>query len=348
MKRCLVVCTVLLMGIFLAVQGFSATFDITGEWDSTASQHWNNCGDPNPGIQQSVDIIIQNGNNFTLIASDGTRIGTVSGAVYTGTDTRWEDEGWVTSIFAVTASSNTQASGNINWTWSDGVDSCSGGSDISMSRRAQSLPTYDATGTWDYSDRDHWNNCLEPNDQPSSGTRTITQTGNRITVVTDQQETLHGFVNGPTYIFATSYPEDDGTTSEVYRVTLAPGGMSGTGTGGWVWNDEYGSCNGGFSFSLVKQQQTYTISGTVSQLDGVLMTLSGDATGTTTTDANGNYSFGNLTSGNYRVTPTKDGYRFEPTFRDIAVNNQDVSGVNFSAYQQARGMPWIPLLLYED
>jgi len=60
-------------------------------------------------------------------------------------------------------------------------------------------------------------------------------------------------VNGSTYTFASSYPEDDGTTSDVYRVTLAAG--SGTGTGEWVWNDDYGSCNGGFSFSLVKQQE---------------------------------------------------------------------------------------------
>ena len=60
-------------------------------------------------------------------------------------------------------------------------------------------------------------------------------------------------MNGSTYTFASSYPEDDGTTSDVYRVTLAAG--SGTGTGNWIWNDAYESCNGGWNFSYVKQQE---------------------------------------------------------------------------------------------
>jgi len=336
------------MAIFLTAKGFSATYDVTGEWDSTDSAHWNNCGEPNPGTEQTVDIIIQNGNNFTVITDDGTITGTVSGNVYTATDTWYEEGGRITATFTVTASSSTQASGSVNWTWSDGVDSCSGGNQISMTRKAQNPPTYDATGTWNYSDSGHWNNCGEPDDPNSSGTATFTQSGNRITLVGDQQETYYGFVNGPNYTFARSYPEDNGITSEVYRVTLVSGGTSGSGTGNWVWNDDYWECTGGFNFSIVKQQQTYTISGTVSQLEGVLMTLSGDASGTTTTNSSGNYSLGNLINGNYTITPTKEGYRFEPAFRDIAVNNQDVSGVNFSAYQQVKGMPWIPLLLYEE
>ena len=52
MKRCLVVCTVLLMGIFLAVQGFSATFDITGEWDSVIIAHFKDRTDLNRFIKK--------------------------------------------------------------------------------------------------------------------------------------------------------------------------------------------------------------------------------------------------------------------------------------------------------
>ena len=255
MKRWFISCAVLLMGIFLAGNSLSATYDATGEWDITASAHWNNCGESNPGTEQSVGIIIQNGDNFTIIMNDRTITGTVSGNVYTATDKWYEDEGWTTGTFTVTASSSTQASGSVDWTWSDGVDSCSGGNQLSMTRRAQNPPTYDATGTWNYSDSDHWNNCGEPNEPPSSGTATLTQSGNRITLVGDPQETYYGFVNGPNYTFARSYPEDNGITSEVYRVTLVSGGTSGSGTGNWVWNDDYGMCTGGFNFSILKQEE---------------------------------------------------------------------------------------------
>jgi len=103
MKRWFLVCAVLLTGIFLAGTGLSATYDITGEWDYT--DYDTDC-DGTTGTEQGTDIIIQNGNNFTLISDDRTVTGTVSGNVYTATATWYEEEGWVTATFKVTASSN--------------------------------------------------------------------------------------------------------------------------------------------------------------------------------------------------------------------------------------------------
>jgi hypothetical protein len=62
---------------------------------------------------------------------------------------------------------------------------------------------------------------------------------------------------------------------------------------------------------------TYSISGTVTGTvqAGVLITLSSSTTGTTITDASGNYSFSNLASGDtytYIVTPSLAGYTFTP------------------------------------
>jgi hypothetical protein len=81
---------------------------------------------------------------------------------------------------------------------------------------------------------------------------------------------------------------------------------------------------------------TYSISGTITQsgggaLSGVTVTLSGDATGTTTTDSNGNYSFTGLANGGYTITPSMTGYTFSPTSIGVTVNNADVSGRNFTA-----------------
>jgi uncharacterized repeat protein (TIGR03803 family) len=74
---------------------------------------------------------------------------------------------------------------------------------------------------------------------------------------------------------------------------------------------------------------TYTISGQVtlfgSGLSGVTMTLNGSQSGspTTTTDANGNYSFAALAGGNYTVTPSLAPYIFNPpsqTFNNLSAN----------------------------
>jgi hypothetical protein len=81
---------------------------------------------------------------------------------------------------------------------------------------------------------------------------------------------------------------------------------------------------------------TVSISGQVkdsanSALSGVLMTLSGSQSGTTTTDGSGNYSFTGLASGgNYTVTPSKQTYAFFPqnrVYNSIAANQTNANFV---------------------
>ncbi|MCL4476730.1 MAG: carboxypeptidase regulatory-like domain-containing protein [Nitrospirae bacterium] len=85
--------------------------------------------------------------------------------------------------------------------------------------------------------------------------------------------------------------------------------------------------------------QTYSISGTVSTpaggtpgspIAGVTMALSGTSTGTTTTDANGNYTFAGLSNGSYTITPSKAGYSFTPNNRAVAINGANITGQNFT------------------
>lgn len=78
----------------------------------------------------------------------------------------------------------------------------------------------------------------------------------------------------------------------------------------------------GKNFAVVKNAVLANISGTVTGpwVDGVTITISGDAKGTATTDAGGNYPFGLLPSGaSYTFTPTLAGYTFTPASRTIAV-----------------------------
>ena len=74
----------------------------------------------------------------------------------------------------------------------------------------------------------------------------------------------------------------------------------------------------------------YSISGQVTGdiKEGVTITLSGDASQTTTTNSMGIYSLTGLMSGNYTVTPSKTGYAFDPPSRAVTIsalnqNNQD-------------------------
>lgn len=102
----------------------------------------------------------------------------------------------------------------------------------------------------------------------------------------------------------------------------------------------------GKNFTATKIPAKYAISGTVSEgaagagftrlnqvqgVEGVLMTLSGDAAGTTTTNASGNYSFSGIVEGSrYTVTPSAAGYTFNPESLSGTVVG-DAAGVDFTA-----------------
>ncbi len=78
---------------------------------------------------------------------------------------------------------------------------------------------------------------------------------------------------------------------------------------------------------------TYSISGTVSgdTASGVTMTLSSDASATTTTNSSGNYTFSGLADGSYRVTPSKSGYTFSPSYHSVTISGASQTGKGFTA-----------------
>ncbi|MGD0280779.1 MAG: 6-bladed beta-propeller [Dissulfurispiraceae bacterium] len=80
---------------------------------------------------------------------------------------------------------------------------------------------------------------------------------------------------------------------------------------------------------------TYSISGTVNTagraaISGVTVALSGTATGTTTTDSKGNYSFTGLYAGSYTITPSLSGYTFTPATIGLSVSSGSATNENFS------------------
>jgi len=76
----------------------------------------------------------------------------------------------------------------------------------------------------------------------------------------------------------------------------------------------------------------YAISGTVDGdiQSGVTITLTGDSTTTTTTSSEGSYIFGWLANGSYTITPSKNGYTFDPASEIITVSDNYITGVDFT------------------
>ena len=89
-----------------------------------------------------------------------------------------------------------------------------------------------------------------------------------------------------------------------------------------------------------KKPATSVISGTVSGdlKAGITINLTGAATTSTTTDSSGNYSFTNQEDGNYTVTPSLDGYTFNPTSTNVAVSGASVTGINFTSTHSGYGI----------
>jgi hypothetical protein len=86
-----------------------------------------------------------------------------------------------------------------------------------------------------------------------------------------------------------------------------------------------------FAFAATAVPETPRgISGAVSG-SAATLTLSGAATGSTTTDANGNYVFSGLANGSYTVTPSQSGYTFTPPSASVTVLGTSTTGVNFTA-----------------
>jgi protocatechuate 3,4-dioxygenase beta subunit len=94
----------------------------------------------------------------------------------------------------------------------------------------------------------------------------------------------------------------------------------------------------GQNFTGTATPSTHSISGKVTAsttstgaLSGVTVILSGAGSGTTATDANGNYSFSGLQNGSYTIVPSLTGYTFSPAILSVNINGTDVTGQNFTA-----------------
>lgn len=104
----------------------------------------------------------------------------------------------------------------------------------------------------------------------------------------------------------------------------------------------------GINFTATAQNNTFSISGTITPTaggSGATVTLSGAAAAKTTTNTSGAYSFGGLANGSYTVTPSNSGYSFTPANQAVTINGGNQTGINFTAavaQTHTVALSWIP------
>ena len=175
---------------------------------------------------------------------------------------------------------------------------------INFTATASTNPTYNISGTVTLSSGEALSGVIVTLSGPGSGTATTDASGNF---------TFTGLINGS------------------YTVTPS--------LSGHVFNSvsEAVTINGvnitSINFTTIPTP-TYSISGTVTWnsggvLEGVNMMLAVTYNTTTATDSSGNYIFTGLTNGNYTITPSLNGYRFNAASEGIKINGANVTSVNF-------------------
>jgi len=130
----------------------------------------------------------------------------------------------------------------------------------------------------------------------------------------------------------TNYPGADGTATEATGINNTGMVVGWYTTGGNVYPFE----------ATPPAQAGFTLSGTIlssggTGIPGALVTLSGAATGTMTTDNNGNYSFTGLSDGSYTVTPSLSGATFTPL--NVTINGANSTGDNISQATTSASVP---------
>lgn len=119
----------------------------------------------------------------------------------------------------------------------------------------------------------------------------------------------------------------DGLVNGTYTVSVSNPGVTFAPTSQTVTINSTAVSNVNFTATVTNP---LSISGTITGGAGASVKLSGAATGATTADASGNYSFSGLMGGAYTVTPVLPGYIFTPYSQAVNLSATNATNVNFT------------------
>lgn len=135
MKKFLLAGILLWIGVFIARDAFTATYDASGSWTATT---YNSVveGDCTLEDETTTVTISQSGDSFQLIMDDGESFsGTVNGATYTISQSTTSEGTTQTVTIIFTLSSSTSGSGTAAWSWASGTSSCNASQSFTLTKQ---------------------------------------------------------------------------------------------------------------------------------------------------------------------------------------------------------------------
>lgn len=254
-------CLFLIALVCLFTGSNAFAFDGTGKWSFTGKSPWDNCSGYTHTADSGTVWVLQAIDSFLIVGSDFSTVGSVNGSIYNYSDKFCESGGVVTQQTAITLTSNTVGTGTVDFTWSDGINSCTGGHQLDLSKESMASPVYDASGKWNFTQSGFSSTCESFTPPKSSGYFVVTQAGNLISAVDDKGATYSGYVNGATYVAFRPYSDSGGLTTEFFTITLSSE-TTGSGEVRFVWDDDCDDCGGNWNISINKSAQKITASAT--------------------------------------------------------------------------------------
>lgn len=117
-----------------------AVYDASGVWNSSKSDHGNNCEDqPNPPSEEGTFTVTQTDNRVTAVDNDAKNYtGWVNGSVYTFATSYSYDMATVTEVIGITLTSQISGVGQARWYWNDADGKCDGTFNISILKQQAS------------------------------------------------------------------------------------------------------------------------------------------------------------------------------------------------------------------
>jgi hypothetical protein len=112
---------------------FSDDLDMTGTWRYSDTDAWDTC-DPNAPIETGTCSVTQNGDNVTIVIDGIAYTGSIIDSTAYVSGSYSENGGTVTQDIIVMLSSNSAGEGTSNWIWTDGYNSCDGGSEFTYEK----------------------------------------------------------------------------------------------------------------------------------------------------------------------------------------------------------------------
>jgi hypothetical protein len=125
--------------VYMDVAEPAATYNATGDWQITTSNPWAGSGCDLPDVGETSPVTItQNGNDLTMVVHDDEGDITLTGFVYGDTYAFMmteENIGETEITYGIfRLSQNTSGAGNVTFIWTDGVERCELGFDVTLAK----------------------------------------------------------------------------------------------------------------------------------------------------------------------------------------------------------------------